>query len=58
MVKPFKTRPASVSTKKEPGFCVECSAIATNEALFKVSGVIMVRKYCKKCLADAEYEMR
>ena len=57
VVKPFQTRPASVSTKKEPGFCVECSAIATTEALFKVAGVIMLRRYCSKCLPGADYQV-
>lgn len=56
VVKPFQTRPASISTKKEPGFCVECSAIATTEALFKVAGVIMLRRYCDKCLPSADYK--
>ena len=57
MVKPFQTRPASISTKKEPGFCVECSAVATTEALFKVAGVIMLRRYCSKCLPGADYQV-
>ena len=57
LVKPFQTRPASMSTKKEPGICVECSAIATTEALFRVDGVIMLRRYCNKCLPSAQYEL-
>jgi len=57
VVKPFQTRPASISTKKEPGYCVECSAVATTEALFKLTGVIMLRKYCNKCLPSADYEV-
>lgn len=57
VVKPYQTRPASISTKKEPGFCVECSAVATTEALFKVEGVIMLRRYCNKCASSADYEL-
>jgi hypothetical protein len=56
VVKPFQTLPATVSTKKEPGFCIECFATATTEALFKVDGVVMIRKYCNTCISSAEYE--
>jgi hypothetical protein len=45
-----------MSTKKEPGYCVECSAIATKVALFKVEGVIMLRRYCDRCVVKADYE--
>jgi hypothetical protein len=57
VVKPYQTRPATPSTKKESGFCVECSAIATTEALFRVEGVIMLRRYCNKCAPSADYEV-
>ena len=46
-----------MDAKKGPGFCVECSATAVSEAMFKVTGVILIRKYCSKCLAKAEYEV-
>lgn len=46
-----------MSTKKEPGYCIECSARATTEALFKVAGVIMLRRYCNKCVAKADYKI-
>jgi hypothetical protein len=57
VVKPYQTRPAVVATNKTPGFCITCSAVATTEALFKVEGVIMLRRYCNKCVAGADYEM-
>ena len=57
VVKPYQTRPAVVGTNKTPGFCITCSAVATTEALFKVEGVIMLRRYCNKCVAGADYEM-
>jgi hypothetical protein len=57
VVKPFQTRPASMTTKKEVGFCVECSAKATSEALFKLSGAIIVRRYCDECLPGAKFEI-
>ena len=46
-----------MGTSKSPGFCITCSAIATTEALFKVDGVIMVRRYCNKCVSKADYEL-
>lgn len=55
MVKPFKTRPVNLSTKKAPGFCITCSAIATTEALFQFEGVVVVQRFCDKCLPMADY---
>ncbi|MGI0005728.1 MAG: hypothetical protein ACREAI_04880 [Nitrososphaera sp.] len=55
MKKPFQTRPTSLGTKKSPGFCVTCSAIATTEALFKLEDAIVIQRYCDKCLPNAEY---
>lgn len=55
VIKPFETRPVSVSTKKLPGFCVKCSAVATTEALFQLEDAILVQRYCDKCLPDAQY---
>ena len=53
--KPFQTRPTSLGTKKSPGFCVTCSAVATTEALFKLEDAIVIQRYCDKCLPNAEY---
>lgn len=57
VVKPYQTRPAVLGTNKMPGFCITCSAVATTEALFKVEGIIMLRRYCNKCVTGADYEM-
>ena len=46
-----------MTTKKASGFCVECSDIATSEALYKLSGIVVVRKYCDKCIDTAKYEI-
>jgi hypothetical protein len=57
VVKPFEKRPVSLSTKKSPGLCIVCSAIATTEALFKVENVTVVQRYCDKCLPKADYKI-
>ena len=54
-MKPFETRPAIQSTKKLPGFCVVCSAVATTEALFQLEGAVVLRRYCDKHVKTAEY---
>jgi hypothetical protein len=55
MTKPFETRPAMSSTKKAPGFCITCAAVATTEALFKLEDAIIIQRYCDGCLSDAKY---
>ena len=49
--------PAIESTKKSPGFCIMCGAIATTQALFKVPDVVVVERYCDKCLPKADYKI-
>ncbi|AIF82270.1 hypothetical protein NTE_00188 [Candidatus Nitrososphaera evergladensis SR1] len=57
MVKPFAVRPAKIALRKKITHCSNCSVeVATVEALFKIEGAVFVRKYCQKCLADAEFE--
>lgn len=53
--KPFLTRPVTLGTKKTPGFCICCSAIATTEALFKLDEAVVIQRYCDNCLSKAEY---
>ena len=52
--KPFETRPAPPSKKRftgaHRGYCIICANEADKEALFRESGVILVEKYCDKCL--------
>lgn len=55
MAKPHETRPVSMGTKKNPGFCVSCSAVATTEALFRVPDAYVIQRYCDKCLPKADY---
>ena len=57
MVKPFETKSAASGTKKPPGFCIICSAVATTVALFKIDGAVIIQRYCNKCLPKANYEM-
>jgi hypothetical protein len=35
---------------------MNCSNIATTEALFDLEGAVLVRKYCNDCLLSAKYE--
>jgi hypothetical protein len=56
VVKPFKTVPVEVNTKKTPGYCVICSRVATTHALFKGEGVVILQRYCDGCLPKADYE--
>lgn len=53
--KPFLTRPVTLGTKKMPGFCIRCSAIATTEALFQLDDAVVIQRYCDGCLTHAEY---
>ena len=55
MTKPYKTRAATVGTKGSTGFCVNCGAIATTEALFKVEGATVIQRYCDDCVRKATY---
>ena len=55
MVKPFRTEPASSSTKKSSGFCVLYGDIATVQALFKVPDAVIIQRYCDNCLPKADY---
>ncbi len=57
MVKPFKTRPAGVSTSKSAGFCIMCSAIATTEALFQLQDAVVIQRFCDKHISEANYEI-
>ena len=56
-MKPFETRPALHSTKKLPGFCIVCSAVATTEALFQLEDAQILQRYCDKHLAGADYTL-
>jgi hypothetical protein len=56
MVKPFEIRPASLSTKQAPGFCIMCAAAATKIALFQIEGAVIIQRYCDKCLPKADYK--
>jgi hypothetical protein len=58
MVKPFQTRSASNGTKKAPGFCITCSAVATTEALFQLEDAVVIQRFCDKHIADANYDLR
>ena len=55
-MKPSKTKPAQEDPKKSSGFCVLCGALATTQALFKITGAIIVQRYCDKCLPKAQYD--
>ena len=55
MAKPVEKRPVTFGTKKNSGFCVSCSAVATTEALFKVPAAYVIQRYCDKCLPKADY---
>jgi hypothetical protein len=57
MVKPFETKPAALSTKQAPGFCMNCSAIASTMALFQLEDAVIIQRYCDKCLPNANYEI-
>lgn len=57
-MKPFETKPAQENTKKSPGFCIVCGAIATTQALFKVPGALIVQRFCDKCLPKADYDTK
>jgi hypothetical protein len=57
VMKPFETRPASVSTKKAPGFCIMCGKIATTEALFQLHEAQVIQRFCDKCLHLADYDI-
>ena len=34
----------------EKKFCVDCSNVATQEAIFKVDGASLIEKYCDICV--------
>jgi hypothetical protein len=55
--KPYHTRAIVARRNKTAGVCGACSAIATTEALFQLEECVLIRKYCDKCLPDAEYEI-
>jgi hypothetical protein len=57
MVKPFEIKPATLTTKQAPGFCVTCSAIASVMALFQLEDAVIIQRYCDKCLSGADYTM-
>ncbi len=57
MVEPFQTRPATVDRYKLPMRCSFCGEYATTEALFEVSGCVLVQIYCDRCLQAANYEI-
>ena len=57
VVKRFETRPATMSTKQSPGFCVTCSKVATIVALFQLEHVVIIQRYCDGCLPKANYEI-
>lgn len=54
-MKPFKTRPAGIGTNKMHGFCIECSAPATTEALFQLEDAVVLQRYCDKHIVSANY---
>ena len=56
VVKPFETKPATLSTKQNRGFCIMCAAPATTVALFHVQGAVIIQRYCEKCLPEAKYD--
>ncbi|MEO9320672.1 MAG: hypothetical protein ABI361_08375 [Nitrososphaera sp.] len=53
MGKPTTTKPIITGARKQPGFCIKCAAPATVEAHFKESGVVIVERYCDKCIVNA-----
>ena len=53
-VKPFITRPVG-KRKKPPSFCLNCSAVATTEALFQLDGAVVLQRYCDEHVAQANY---
>lgn len=55
-IRPYMTRPALSGTNKSPGYCIVCAGIATTEALFKLYGVVIIQRYCDKCLSTAQYK--
>jgi hypothetical protein len=55
-IRPYMTRPALSGTNKSPGYCIVCAGIATTEALFKLDGVVIIQRYCDKCLSTAQYK--
>lgn len=57
MVRPFAVRPATKALRKKISVCSHCTVkTATVEALFRIEGAVFVRKYCNKCLPEAEFE--
>ena len=53
MNRPYSTRPVTTELRKPSGFCFDCGALATTEALFQEDSVIVLQRYCDKCLPHA-----
>lgn len=49
MVKVFSMLRAYVDVGGKSKFCVNCGNMATQEALFDVSGAVLIEKYCDTC---------
>jgi hypothetical protein len=56
-LKPFETKPATMSTKQSPGICIVCSKVATTVALFQLQDAVIIQRYCDGCLPKANYEI-
>lgn len=46
-----KFEPIEKDTKKNPRqyFCIGCGSVATQTALFKIEGAVIVERYCDIC---------
>lgn len=49
-----QTRPVTPRSLNRPSVCGTCSAAATIEVLEEVGNVIVIRRYCDKCLTTVE----
>lgn len=54
-MKPHSTRPLISEGKKLPGFCLQCGALATVQALFQIQDAVVLERYCANCIGQANY---
>ncbi|HUG96874.1 MAG TPA: hypothetical protein VMJ94_04980 [Nitrososphaera sp.] len=48
--KPYQVREATPTNSRGISTCTHCGNKATEEALFKGDGIIVIEKYCEDCL--------
>jgi hypothetical protein len=55
-LKPYKTKKMGPrKTKPSPFYCHACSEVATTEAFFRMTDVIVMKRFCDQCLSNLSH---